>query len=518
MRNGRALGAAWWGRLSVSVLLVVAAGCAMLPPQSFIDPTKVGQFPTNAKEGGIRRVLTPRDTPPGIAGATEPTPDDLVPNYAEYQIGPSDTIAVTVQNLLGNGEPFSAAFEVNSLGEIDLPQVGSIRIAGLTEKQAKLEIANRIREAGILPDPIVILFIQSKRSRTFNVLGAIAASGLYPITDPEMRLLDAIALARDAGADAKKLYVIRRGQSETTGGGTPPPNVPTPQPVNDGLIIPPPSEEGPTQVSFLTQQGGQKRNFAARAAPQDADRQELENALSPKATSTGQATGKADQRAFEPIAFDPQSGKLLEPSAPAQQTQPSLPKLDLDKPFDWEDVPQFELMQRVIEIDLHSLRSGDPRSNILIRDRDTLYIPVDIGVFYMMGEINRPGVYSFGGRDITIKQAVAVSGGFSALAWPSRCEVIRREPGTDKQMTIPVNLDRIFAGLEEDFFLRDDDIINVGTDIVAPFLFVIRNSFRFTYGFGFVYDRNFADKDSYNAKFNPYNVQVERSTRQGLPF
>jgi len=104
------------------------------------------------------------------------------------------------------------------------------------------------------------------------------------------------------------------------------------------------------------------------------------------------------------------------------------------------------------------------------------------------------------------------------MAWPQRCELIRREPGTDKQVIRTVNLDAIFAGLEDDFFLRDEDVLNVGTHIVAPFLFVIRNSFRFTYGFGFVYDRNFADKDAYSNRINPEIVEQQRRASRGLSF
>ena len=81
-----------------------------------------------------------------------------------------------------------------------------------------------------------------------------------------------------------------------------------------------------------------------------------------------------------------------------------------------------------------------------------------------------------------------------------------------------MNLDAIFAGLEDDFFLRDDDILNIGTHIVAPFLYVIRNSFRFTYGFGFVYDRNFADVDAYSTKINPQQLALQRKAQRGLPF
>ena len=58
---------------------------------------------------------------------------------------------------------------------------------------------------------------------------------------------------------------------------------------------------------------------------------------------------------------------------------------------------------------------------------------------------------------------------------------------------IPINLEDIFRGEEPDTFLKPNDIISVGTDVRAPFYAVMRNAFRMTYGFGFIYDRNFAD-------------------------
>ena len=172
----------------------------------------------------------------------------------------------------------------------------------------------------------------------------------------------------------------------------------------------------------------------------------------------------------------------------------------------------------MIRIDVRALNNGDPRQNIIVRNRDVIRVPVDTGVYYMMGELNRPGVYGFGGREITIKQAIAAAGSFGPMAFPMRCEIIRRVPGTDEQITIAVNLDAIFAGLEDDVMLKDDDIINVGTHFVAPFLFVIRNSFRFTYGFGFVYDRNFADQDAINARANPETIDRIQQANRGLPF
>jgi len=43
----------------------------------------------------------------------------------------------------------------------------------------------------------------------------------------------------------------------------------------------------------------------------------------------------------------------------------------------------------------------------------------------------------------------------------------------------------------------------VGTHATARWRAILRNAFRATYGFGFVYDRNFAYRDYYETNFNP---------------
>ena len=69
---------------------------------------------------------------------------------------------------------------------------------------------------------------------------------------------------------------------------------------------------------------------------------------------------------------------------------------------------------------------------------------------------------------------------------------------------IQVDLDRIFAGKDPDFYIRRGDVVNVGTHPLAPFLQRIRAytlpSPANTAGYSFTYSRNFADIDSYGAK------------------
>ena len=113
------------------------------------------------------------------------------------------------------------------------------------------------------------------------------------------------------------------------------------------------------------------------------------------------------------------------------------------------------------------------------------------GEYYMEGHINRAGVYSLTARNITLKQAVAAAGGYDQLATPARAEIIRRI-GTDREVYARVDLDKVGSGLQPDIYLKPNDIVRVGTNMFEPFIASFRSAFRITYGFGFLYDRNYA--------------------------
>jgi polysaccharide export outer membrane protein len=514
-------------RFGISCLLLagMTTGCAMLPPNSFLDPTRVGMFPLEYREGGIRRVLTPREGPVGLANATEPTPEDLVVSYEEYRIGPMDELGIIINDLIQSGLPYSAALEVSPTGYIRLPEIGLLKATGMTERELEQDITARLQEAGLLPNPVVQVFMRIKRPQYFSVIGSAGRPGPYALAQPDTRLLDVLGMVGDIAPLAKKAYVVRRTELGAPVEPEAPVQIPAQQ--DEGLIIPPPDDDEEFDNSLFARLGSGLQDQPPEEQESPPDERDLEELIAPPgqtAPPTSQQDAERRERRFAPLVFDPTTGTLKEaPTEPAPALEQPPAEAHLEAPaerpeFDWEEVPEYELSQRVIEIDVPALKAGDPRYNIVIRPRDLINIPVDTGVFYMMGEVMRPGVFAFGGREITIKQAIATVGGFGRLAWPSRCEIIRREQGTDKQITIPVNLDHVFAGLEDDLLLRDNDIVNVGTDFIAPFLFVIRNSFRFTYGFGFVYDRNFADKDAYYGRTNPETLEIQRKAQQGLPF
>jgi hypothetical protein len=66
-----------------------------------------------------------------------------------------------------------------------------------------------------------------------------------------------------------------------------------------------------------------------------------------------------------------------------------------------------------------------------------------------------------------------------------------RRIGTNREVCVRINLGSILAMDTPDIYLKPNDVVYVGTHFIAPFLSAVRNSFRLTYGAGFLYDRNY---------------------------
>jgi polysaccharide biosynthesis/export protein len=182
--------------------------------------------------------------------------------------------------------------------------------------------------------------------------------------------------------------------------------------------------------------------------------------------------------------------------APAQQPTPPT-KEETPANYGWEQIGSGGQQKRVIKIPVKEFFGGDPRYNIIIKPGDVISVPVDIvGEFYILGNANNQGVIPLTGRPMTLMQSMAAAGGLGALAWPENVEV-RRRIAENKEEIVLVNLKKIAAGSQPDFFIKVNDLVNVGTHPGARWLAVLRNAFRATYGFGFIYDRNFADRDAF---------------------
>lgn len=512
--------------LSACVGLVLLSGCTgggsdsttFSPSKGWLDPTAVGRF---QKGSLVVPILATLDKSIDVgddqfANATDVRADDLQPSTNDYTIGRNDLISVSITDLVAPNVETVRTTRVSEGGMISLPLLEPIKAAGLTEAQMERAIAKAYKDANLIQNANVSVSVTEARARSFSILGAVTQPGQYAILNSEFRLLDALVLARDVTSPVgiEYVYVIR--QLNPGGADQPKPTtVPTTQPpavqpggANDVLTprsavaAPAPKMLQTTGMStdgndrFITVDGKQVKVTPGAAA---------ETPAAVVATPTTTATPATVATPATPATSATVGG--VPTSAPvgtavvAEPVQPG-------QAFEFRD-PVSEGKIRVIRVPFERLRAGDFRYNVVIKPYDMVYVPQpSIGEYYMGGHVARVGVYSLTARKITLKQAIVSAGMFDPLAIPSRTDVIRRV-GNDKEVFVTVDLDKVFSGSQPDIYLKPNDLVQVGTNWAAPFLASLRGAFRATYGFGFLYDRNFAD---YNDPFGMGGRQVGFST------
>jgi len=436
-----------------------------------------------------------------IAGSMPPRPADFEYSAADYRIGPGDILDVSILDLFNDGLETVLRRQVTESGFMDLPLLDNrVLVQGKTQEELKDDIIDEYTP-DILIDPTVSVTIIAQRQNTFSILGAVARTGQYNVVRRSMRLLEALALAGGiTQSNIEYLYVIRQAPPKRRAPKKPAKGAESrPAAQGDTAPLPKIPDDKPAPATTRPAEGkGQPasgREQTRLPAPSPA------LMLAEAADAAAPAAGPKPQVAYDWV-YDTRTSKWVRarPGAPAKRSDGG--EADVARPgdpFAWRDADEAEAV-RIIAIDLKKLRSGDPRMNIVVQDKDVINIPpLELGEFYVTGEVQRPGVYSLTGRKVTVKMAIAAAGNLGPLAWPENSVLIRRIGNASEQM-VPLNIERIFRGEQNDLFLKPNDVIAVGTDIRAPFLAVLRNAFRMTYGFGFIYDRNFGVTSSYETQ------------------
>ena len=155
----------------VMVGVLSCSGCEKGPSNAwwnaFLDPTALGNYRSN-EVTDIQRSISFRDTPVGIVGAEDPKPGDLVADVREYEIGPQDTLQIRMLDFVQLGAESELTPTVDDLGEIDLPQIGTIRASGRTARQLKSDIIQKAKAMGIYrteEEPTVTVNVANQMQR-----------------------------------------------------------------------------------------------------------------------------------------------------------------------------------------------------------------------------------------------------------------------------------------------------------------------------------------------------------------
>lgn len=474
----------------VGCLGLVLNGCLLDVP-SFIDPGELAGI----REGSVKEPLLVNileDLDPAMeqenrqfAAAEPPRPEDMVIEPMDYVVGPGDLLEVTIFNLEGPGLQTIKRVRVSGTGNLTLPYLNNVvRSEGLTEGELQQGIAEAYRQAGVLDPADVSVSVLEQRNAAYTISGSVQRPGQYVITDEDFRLLDALTTAGDPSSPfIEEAYIIRstreRGgagaEAERGGPGVMPAN-PTTRPTT----------------------GRPATRRVDQLAPQSSLPKPAQPKLRPAVllqVQAGQPAAEVAQTDDDPTArVGVIDGKEVVVQ-PGEEDMTARPPADDGKPFEFNDLPSSG-DQRIIRVPLSKLRNGDLQYNVAIRPRDRIIVPPgNIGFYYMDGHVANRGAYAFNGQKITLMRALASANGLDGLAIPQRTDIVRRI-GPNQQMFVRVDVAKIFAGKAPDIYLKPDDQVMVGTNFVAPFLAAIRGGFRMTYGFGFLYDRNFAyDQD-----------------------
>ena len=120
--------------------------------------------------------------------------------------------------------------------------------------------------------------------------------------------------------------------------------------------------------------------------------------------------------------------------------------------FRKETGPDGKITTRNMIIDLDRLlNGGDLSQNIELQSGDVIYVPKT--VFYVYGEVNKPGAYRLE-KGITVKRAIAIAGGLTAKGSQSRIAITRKSG--DKEITRSAGIDDL---------VDSDDVIRIKESI-----------------------------------------------------
>ncbi len=222
-------------RAIAAIALVSSLGACALPPGMTFDakhlvdplvPNSVAQIKEITPslvldDNRARQALLDNDGVSRLVDKAEP-----------YRIGPGDILSIVVWDhpelvlptqtyAIGTGVTELAfgdtasgipGYTVSSTGYIQFPYTGLLKVAGLTELQARNLIVNS--SGKYIQDPQITVRVLGYRSKRVYVEGEVKTPGTVAINDISMTLLEAINRAGGVlpTGDRSSVYVIREGK------------------------------------------------------------------------------------------------------------------------------------------------------------------------------------------------------------------------------------------------------------------------------------------------------------------
>jgi polysaccharide biosynthesis transport protein len=337
----------------------------------------------------------------------------------EYRIGTEDVLHVMVWD----NKDLEQTVMVRPDGKISFPLAGELQAQDLTVPQLTAALTQRL--STVVKNPNVSVMVKEIRSFRAHLIGKIVKPGVYPIK-AGTSLLQVLALAGGTGenADLSAAYIIRG------------------------------DKKLPIDLRKLIQEGDLGKNV----------RLEREDTIVVPEISLGSNPQELQDRRIYVL------GKVAKPGVyTLKQDVPILHALFLAGGVaEGGDMAAAFVIRGKdkIPVDLWKLiQKGDVSQNVMIKHEDSVVVPSGGEVrnaVYIMGEVVKPGVYQQP-EALSLLKLVALAGGFTNFAAPSRARLVRRDG--DQKIVKNVDLKDIMSDpkTNEDVALQPGDVLIVPT-------------------------------------------------------
>jgi polysaccharide export outer membrane protein len=131
---------------------------------------------------------------------------------ANPRVSPRDQLKITVLNT-----QWSREYPVSADGNIDFPELGPVKVAGLTATEVEAELSKRLKTGEIHLSPQITVEINQSLNKRVNVLGLVRVIGPIAFAG-DMTLLDAIVRAGGRQPESSdEVLVVRQPKSGSDG-------------------------------------------------------------------------------------------------------------------------------------------------------------------------------------------------------------------------------------------------------------------------------------------------------------
>jgi polysaccharide export outer membrane protein len=144
-------------------------------------------------------------------GAAAPAQSERPTEAPKFAIGPGDVLSVQI---FDTPELSTDSARVGQDGQVSVPVLGPVPVAGLNVEQAARKIESELQARGIMISPQVTVVVVEYTSQGATLLGEVRTPGVYP-TFGGRHLLDLLAMAGGMAPSAGKIVTIAHRSDPT---------------------------------------------------------------------------------------------------------------------------------------------------------------------------------------------------------------------------------------------------------------------------------------------------------------